>query len=65
MDEVLGKREFTVLRHLAEGYSDQEIARDLVLSENTVRTHTKHIYSKLHVHSRTQAVARARERGLL
>lgn len=63
--EAFGKREFMVLRLLAEGYSDQQIAQHLVLSENTVKTHTKHIYSKLHVHSRTQAVARAREQGLL
>jgi len=64
-DELLGERELAVLRCLAEGYSDKEIARRLVLAENTVKTHTKHIYSKLHVHSRTQALARARELGLL
>lgn len=63
--ELLGEREFMVLRCLAQGYTDREIARYLVLAENTVKTHTKHIYSKLHVHSRTQAIARARELGLL
>lgn len=64
-DRLLGEREFQVLQCLAQGYSDQEIARHLVLSENTIKTYTKRIYSKLQVHSRTQAVARAREQGLL
>lgn len=62
---LLGERELVVLRYLAEGYSDREIARHLILAENTIKTHTKHIYSKLQVHSRTQALARARELGLL
>lgn len=64
-DDLLSLRELAVLRHLAEGRSNQEIARQLVLTENTVRTHTKHIYSKLDVHSRTQAIACAKTLGLL
>lgn len=64
-DSLLGEREFLVLHYLAQGYSDQEIARHLVLGTNTIKTYTKRIYSKLQVHSRTQAIARARELGLL
>jgi len=65
VDSLLGEREFLVLRYLAQGYSNQEIARSLILSENTIKTYTKRIYSKLQVHSRTQAIACAREQGLL
>lgn len=64
-DRLLGEREFLVLRYLAQGYSNQEIARSLILSENTIKTYIKRIYSKLQVHSRTQAIACAREQGLL
>jgi LuxR family maltose regulon positive regulatory protein len=64
-DDLLSARELAVLRCLAEGHSNREIARQLVLTENTVRTHTKRIYSKLDVHSRTQAIALARTLGLL
>jgi LuxR family transcriptional regulator, maltose regulon positive regulatory protein len=64
-DDLLSARELAVLRCLAEGHSNREIARQLVLTENTVRTHTKHIYSKLDVHSRTQAIARAKTLVLL
>jgi LuxR family maltose regulon positive regulatory protein len=64
-DRLLGEREFMVLRYLAQGYSNQEIAQHLVLSKNTIKTYTKRIYSKLQVHSRTQAIACAREQGLL
>lgn len=64
-NDLLSTRELAVLRYLAEGYSNREIARQLILTENTVRTHTKRLYSKLDVHSRTQAVALARTLGLL
>lgn len=63
--ELLSEREFMVLRCLAEGRTNREIAQRLVLTENTIKTHTKHLYSKLNVHSRTRAIARARELGLL
>src|SRR5581483_3872519 len=63
--DMLTRRELTVLRCLAEGDSDREIARRLVLAEHTVKTHTRRIYSKLGVHSRTQAIALARAQGLL
>jgi len=63
--ESLSERELQVLGLIAQGLSNREIARDLVLSLSTVKVHTYNIYGKLDVHSRTQAVARARELGLL
>jgi LuxR family maltose regulon positive regulatory protein len=59
------ERERDVLRLLAAGYSNQEIAAQLVLTLNTVKKHTSNLYAKLGVTSRTQAIARARELGLL
>jgi len=46
-------------------WADREIASELVVSTNTVRTHMRHIYAKLDAHSRSEAVARAREHGLV
>jgi ATP/maltotriose-dependent transcriptional regulator MalT len=46
-----------------EGASNAEIATRLFIACDTVRTHLKHIYEKLHVHSRTQAVVKMRELG--
>jgi LuxR family maltose regulon positive regulatory protein len=63
--EALTDRERDVLRLLAVGQSTPEIARALYLEVNTVRTHVKHLYGKLDVHSRDQAVWRARELDLL
>jgi LuxR family transcriptional regulator, maltose regulon positive regulatory protein len=54
-----------VLRRLASGASNTEMAQALVVSTNTVRTHLRHIYDKLGASNRTQAVARARELHLL
>ncbi len=59
--EVLSEREVEVLRLLASGASNTEMAQALVVSTNTVRTHLRHIYDKLGASNRTQAVARARE----
>ncbi len=42
-----------------------EVAAELFVSDNTVRTHLRHIYAKLEAHSRSEAVARARDLGLL
>jgi LuxR family maltose regulon positive regulatory protein len=61
----LSQRELEVLRLLPSGLSQREIAAELYVSFNTVRTHTRVIFEKLGVTSRTEAVARARELGLL
>lgn len=61
----LSERELEVLQLIAEGLSNREIAQGLYLSLNTVKGHTRKIYSKLGVKSRTQAVAKAREEGIL
>lgn len=63
--EPLRAREVEVLSLVAAGYSNQRIAEQLIVSVGTVRWHLKNIYSKLDVHSRTQAVARVRATGLL
>ena len=63
--EPLTERELEVLHLLADGLSNQEIARQLVVALGTAKTHTASLYRKLDVVSRTQAVARARELGLL
>jgi LuxR family maltose regulon positive regulatory protein len=63
--EPLSEREVQVLKLIAEGFSNREIASKLVLSLNTIKVHTSNIYGKLGVNSRTQAIARARGLGLL
>ncbi len=63
--EPLSERELEVLRLIAAGKKNQEIADALVISLNTVRYHTKNLYGKLGVHKRTQAVAKARELRVL
>lgn len=63
--EALSERELDVLRLLATDLSGPEIARELAVSENTMRTHTKNIYEKLGVNSRRAAVSRAEELKLL
>lgn len=62
-DTTLSPREIEVLRLVADGSSNREIAKELFLSETTVKSHLVHIYAKLGVRSRTSAVARAREQG--
>ncbi len=63
--EALSERELEVLRLVAQGRSNQQIARDLVVATGTVKKHINNIFAKLDVESRTQAVARARELKLL
>jgi LuxR family maltose regulon positive regulatory protein len=63
--EPLSEREIEVLRLMAEGCKYKEIADRLVVSINTVRHHTRNVYGKLDVNSRTQAIGRARELNLL
>jgi DNA-binding NarL/FixJ family response regulator len=55
-DEKLSQREEEILRQLSKGYSNKEIATHFSVSVNTVRTHLQHIYEKLHVRCRTEAV---------
>jgi LuxR family maltose regulon positive regulatory protein len=63
--EPLTDRELAVLRQVAAGSSNQEIAERLVISVGTVKAHIYHITAKLGARSRTEAVARAREAGIL
>jgi LuxR family maltose regulon positive regulatory protein len=63
--EPLSERELEVLRLLGSELGGPDIARELVVSPNTVRTHTRNIYAKLGVNSRMAAVRRAAELGLL
>jgi LuxR family maltose regulon positive regulatory protein len=63
--DSLSKRELEVLRLIATGLTSREIAEELVVTLGTIKTHINHIYQKLDVHSRTQAVARARQLDLL
>jgi len=63
--EPLSERELDVLRLLGTDLDGPDIARQLIVSLNTVRTHTNHVYAKLGVNNRRAAVRRARELGLL
>ncbi len=62
--DKLTERELDVLRLIARGLSNQEIAKELTISEKTVKTHVSNILSKLHVDDRTQAAIYALKRGL-
>jgi DNA-binding NarL/FixJ family response regulator len=61
----LTEREREVIKALAQGKSNKEIARELDISERTVRNHASNIYKKLHIFDRTQAVIYAVRRGLV
>ena len=63
--DPLSERELVVLRLLGTDLNGPEIARELIVSVNTVRTHTKNIYAKLGVTNRRAAVRRAQELRLL
>lgn len=63
--EVLSQREMEILRLVANGTTNREIARSLFISEATVKTHLLHIYEKLGVPDRAAAVSAAYQRGLL
>jgi LuxR family transcriptional regulator, maltose regulon positive regulatory protein len=63
--EPLSESELRVLRYLPTNLSGPEIAGQLYVSHNTVRTHITHLYAKLGAHTRAEAVARARALGLL
>jgi LuxR family maltose regulon positive regulatory protein len=63
--EPLSQRELEVLRLIADGATNREIAAELVLTVNTVKKHISNIFGKLGATNRTQAIARAREANLL
>jgi LuxR family maltose regulon positive regulatory protein len=63
--EPLTDRELEVLGLVAEGLTNKQVADTLILAVGTVKKHLKNVYDKLDVHSRTQAVARARDLGIL
>src|SRR5229473_1260999 len=63
--EPLTRRQTEILALLAQGYSGPEIAAKLVLTLSSVRFHLKHLYGKLGVNSKRQALTRAAELGLL
>jgi LuxR family transcriptional regulator, maltose regulon positive regulatory protein len=63
--EPLSETEIRVLRYLPTNLSGPEIANELYVSPNTVKTHIRHLYAKLGTHQRREAVARARALGLL
>jgi DNA-binding NarL/FixJ family response regulator len=65
IDEPLSPREFDVLNLLARGFSVIETANILNISRHTIATHVKHIYSKLEVNSRTEAIFEATSRGII
>jgi DNA-binding NarL/FixJ family response regulator len=62
---LLSKREDEVLQLVAEGLTNKEIAKRLILSENTVKVHVTSLFKKLGVNSRAQAVAIAAPQGFL
>jgi DNA-binding NarL/FixJ family response regulator len=64
-DQGLSSRETEVLRLFADGHSYKTAAQALGLAEDTVRFHVRHIYEKLHVHSKSEAVLKAFRSGLL
>ena len=63
--DELSEAELRVVRYLPTNLRTPEIASELFVSTNTVRTHLRHIYAKLGAHGRAEAVDRARELGLL
>lgn len=64
-EQVLTERELFVLRLVASGASNQEIAQNMAISVNTVKTHLKNILSKLQLENRTQAAMYAMQHGLV
>jgi DNA-binding NarL/FixJ family response regulator len=65
MDGGLSKRELEVLELLAQGRTTTQIAGDLFVSENTVKTHVRHILGKMEASNRAEAVSKATQMGLI
>lgn len=61
----ISKRELEVLQRMADGHSNQEIAEQLFLSLNTVKTHSSRLFEKMEVKSRTQAIEKAKRLRLI
>jgi len=64
-EDELSSREIEVLRLIADGNANKELAHKLCIAEETAKTHVTHILAKLHVHDRTQAVTIAIKRGII
>ena len=64
-DFDLSTRELQVLNLVVEGFDNLDIAEKLFISKETVRNHIRHIYQKLHVHSKSQAVVKAIREGII
>ena len=64
-DEALTPREVEVLRHIAQGNRNKDIAERLFISEETVKVHVKHVMDKLGANDRTEAVAIGIRRGII
>lgn len=64
-EPILSEREMDVLRCLAQGHTTLQTAKTLVISENTVKTHVRHILEKLNAANRAEAVSKALQMGLL
>jgi DNA-binding NarL/FixJ family response regulator len=65
IEAVLTERETEILNGISDGLSNKRLADRLFISTHTVRTHIKNIYEKLHVHSKVEAVMRAKKEGML
>jgi DNA-binding NarL/FixJ family response regulator len=64
-NETLSEREVQVLKHVAKGNANREIGKKLLISEETVKAHIKHIMEKLNANDRTEAVTIALRRGIM
>jgi DNA-binding NarL/FixJ family response regulator len=64
-DIALSKREMDVLKCLARGMTSSQIATELFISENTVKTHVRHILEKLEASNRAEAVSKAIQLGII
>ena len=64
-EEVLSSREVQVIQLIAKSAANKEIANELFIGESTVKTHIIHIFNKLGVKGRTEAVAEAARRGII
>jgi DNA-binding CsgD family transcriptional regulator len=61
----ISKREYEVLKLVGKGFSNQEIADQLFVSNNTIKTHTSRLFEKLEVKNRTQAILKAKKIGMM